>query len=148
MLAALALTVGACGSDDDNDQMVDPDAAVVIPGSDQRPTSWTKPDYTKFDVLMSVQVELAAPLSNYVTDRDLMCVMIGSETRAVTAPQFTGGQHYFPLVIAGYGDDKDATLKYYCDSLHRIYTKEHWTDFDTNLPPTGTSQLYHPSFKE
>ena len=55
-----------------NDQMVDPDAAVVIPGSDQRPTSWTKPDYTK----------------------------------------------------------------------------EHWTDFDTNLPPTGTSQLYHPSFKE
>lgn len=145
LLAAITLTVGSCGSD--ADELIPGSVEErLLTGSNGRPTTWRAPDYTQFECRMAVQVQLGDTLATYQTDGDLMCAQIDGQVRAVTAPQTTGGIVFYPLHIAGDGQEQTVSLHYYCDSLHRIYTIAEWAVFDSSAAPTGDSGLYRPKF--
>lgn len=116
-------------------------------GKESRP-AWEaeEPNYPEFEQTMSVEVTLQEVLLPYASDEDLMCAMIGDEIRAVNGLERTGGQVYFPLVIAGNSDDNFVTLKYYCSKLRRIYTIERWMPFTPGMAPTLGEKLYVPEF--
>lgn len=149
MLAALTLVVGACSDEkDDEKDPVNPNPAVpeyLTPGTDERP-DWTAPDYTQFEFNMSLQVQLGDTLVNFQSENDLIAAFISEDVRAVTEPQVTAGEIYYPLSIAANGTDDTVILKYYCDKLHRIYTIPNWAKFDSSAPPTGESGIYRPKF--
>jgi hypothetical protein len=147
LLAALTLGVGGCSDyDSEPEPNPDPEAPSIQTGSDERPTAWNQPDYSRYGLTMSVQVELGDTLARYQSSRDLMCATIGGEVRAVTAPMETGGVIYYPLSIAGDGEDLVVSLHYYCDRLHRIYTINNWAQFNAAVAPTGSSGIYRPCF--
>lgn len=145
---ALTLTLGACGSDDEQTVPTPTVPEYLTVGTDQRPLNWVAPDYTAFEYTMSLQVQLGDTLAYYQSDRDLMCVTINDEIRAVTVPYTTMNEVYFPLTIASNGREEPMTLCYYCDRLHRIYTLPHWTTFTPAIPPTGNSDIYRPRFAQ
>ena len=149
MLAALTLVVGACSDDkDDEKEPVNVEPAVpeyLTPGTDERP-DWTAPDYTQFEFNMSLQVQLGDTLVNFQSENDLVAAFISEDVRAVTGPEVTAGEIYYPLSIAANGTDDTVILKYYCDKLHRIYTISNWATFDSSAPPTGDSGIYRPRF--
>ena len=137
--------VGSCG-DDKEDIVPGSVAERLTSGNDTRPTTWTNPDYSLFELTMSLQVELGDTLASYQSERDLMCATIDGEVRAVANPMTTGDVTYFALSIAGNGGNQTISLQYYCDRLHRIYTITNWTTFDASVAPTGTSGIYRPKF--
>lgn len=139
MFLFCAVLVVGCGSDD-------PTPSFLQTSTATRPTTWTVPDYTQYEFRMSVQVQLGDTLSNFQSSDDLMCAMIDGEVRAVTAPLSTGGIIYYPLIIAGHGNEQVISLYYYCAQLQRIYTLLNWTNFNASAAPTGTSGLYRPCF--
>ena len=139
LLAALTFMVGSCG-----DEEITP--ASLLKGSDVRPTTWTVPDYSLYGLTMSVQVELGDTLASYQSSQDLMCATINGEIRAVTKPMVNGVSTYYPLSIAGNGEEQVVSLHYYCDRLHRIYTISNWALFNASAAPTGDSGIYRPCF--
>ena len=139
LLAALTFMVGSCG-----DEEITP--ASLQKGSDVRPTTWTIPDYSLFGLTMSVQVQLGDTLANYQSSQDLMCATINGEVRAATKPMVNGVTTYYPLSIAGNGEEQMVSLHYYCDRLHRIYTISNWAPFNASAAPTGDSGIYRPCF--
>lgn len=110
---------------------------LTTPGTDERP-SWTMNYdlYEQKDQTMSIQVVPQKFLTEYISDDDLMCAMIGGEVRALTGTEQTNGQYYFPLVIAGNGNEGMVSISYYCSSLKRIYTLANWELFDADIIPT------------
>ena len=146
MLACLTLVVGACSSDGDGAES--PHASLLLSGNDERPATWFLPDYSLFEMTMSVQVQLGDTLVYFQSDEDQMCATIGGEVRAVTGALTTGDVACFPLVIAGGSDDESVSLCYYCARLHRIYMLNDWATFDSATVPTGTSGIYRPKFVE
>ena len=144
LLTALTFTVGSCSSDSD-EPIPDTSDERLKPGSDERPT-WTAPDYSLFEFRMALQVQLGDTLAAFQSSGDLMCAQADGEVRAVTSPQSTGGVIYYPLHIAGSGDEQTISLHYYCDQLHRIYTITNWASFDATAAPTGYSGIYRPKF--
>ena len=145
LLTALTFTVGSCGSDSEELKPESVDQRFK-PGSDDRPTTWTAPDYSQFEYRMAVQVQLGDTLAAFQSSGDLMCAQNDGEVRAVTSPQITGGVVYYPLLIAGHGDEQTISLYYYCERLHRIYTITNWATFDATAAPTGYSGFYRPQF--
>ena len=145
-LIAVAITTAfqACSSDNEPEGPVVPDYLTV--GTDQRPINWQTPDYRQFELTMSLQVQLGDTLVNFQSNQDLMCVVINNEVRAVTEPKSTLGEVYFPLVIAGNGNEGAMTLSYYCDRLHRIYSIPNWGTFNPSIAPSGNSGIYRPEF--
>ncbi|MBO6190090.1 MAG: hypothetical protein J6N92_04675 [Alloprevotella sp.] len=139
------LALAACGSDD---EPVPTTPVYLQQGGDVRPTSWQAPDYSLFELTMSVQVQLGDTLAHYQSEQDLMCAKVDNEVRAVTGPRTTMNVVYFPLTIAGNGSERTITLQYYCDRLHRIFTIPDWTNFDAAAAPTGDDGLYRPRFTE
>ena len=141
LLAMLPLAWG-CGSDDDD--TVDPDQPKnpeLTLGNAVRP-GWIDPDYFTFELTMSVQFRLQDFFDEYVSDKDLLCAMVNDEVRAVTAPEYSEGGIYFPLVIAANSSDNMVSIAYYCDKLQRIFTIDSWHQFDTSLPPLDNGQPY------
>ena len=142
LLAVLPLAWG-CSSDDDDDP-VDPDLpkkTELTEGNDERPV-WGDPDYLSFGLTMAVQFRLQEALEEYVSDQDLLCARIGGDVRAVTAPENSEGQIYFPLVIAANSTESMVSISYYCDKLHRIFTITDWHRFDTSLSPLDNGEPY------
>ncbi|MBR1713282.1 MAG: hypothetical protein IJ722_07750 [Alloprevotella sp.] len=139
-----AVTLSSCHSDDDGPASRTP--VYLLEGTDARPTTWEAPDYSLFELTMSVQVQLGDTLASLQSTQDLMCATINGDVRAVTGSKTTMGEVYFPLTIAGNGGEKTVTLMYYCDRLHRIYTLTNWTNFNASAAPTGESGLYRPCF--
>ena len=135
ILAVLTLVWGCKDSDGDGGSNSSTSAQYLTPGTDARP-SWQKPDYNEFENTMYIQFQLQEQFASYVTDQDLMCAMIGGEVRALTAPNESEGDTYFPLSIAANGGEEDVTIAYYCDRLHRIYKPENYLYFDTSMSPT------------
>ena len=144
LLTALTFTVGSCSSDSD-DPIPETVDERLKPGNDDRPI-WTEPDYSLFEFRMAVQVQLCDTLAAFQSSGDLMCAQNDGEVRAVTSPQITGGVVYYPLHIAGHGDEQTISLYYYCERLHRIYTITNWATFDATAAPTGYSGFYRPQF--
>lgn len=147
-LLAVAITIAfqACSSDDDPEAPTVP--SFLTAGTDQRPLSWQVPDYRQFELTMSLQVQLGDTLAHFQSRQDLICVVINNEVRAVSGPQTTLGEVYFPLTIAGNGSEGAMTLNYYCDTLHRIYTIPNWAAFNPGAAPTGESGIYRPRFTD
>lgn len=147
LFAALTFVVGSCKSDSDEEpkpvQQETP--AYLTPGSDARP-DWTFADNGRFELRMSVQVELGDELADYQSSGDLMCATIGGEIRTVTSPAETGGVIYYPLIIFDNGTGDMVSLSYYCDRLHRIYTITNWAAFNASAAPSGNSGIYRPCF--
>ena len=137
----------SCSKDSDNDaENTPPSSSSLTPGSDERPTNWTFNDNRQYELRMTVQVQLGDTLVNFQSGQDLMCATINGEVRAVTGPNVTGGEVYYPLIIFDNAGNNNVSLSYYCDSLHRIYTITNWAAFDTSAAPTGTSGIYRPKF--
>ena len=151
MVAALLLTV-ACSCDDstttDPVPQPDPDTPVVdpmeqrikectAPGSDARP-SWVMDTslYDQFEQTMAIQVVPQKFLEEYISDDDLICAMAGDQIRALSGAEKTDGKYYFPLVVAGNGNEGKVTICYYCSQLKRIYTTNDWVTFNADLTPT------------
>ncbi len=132
-----------CGSDDDDAEPTDPKnkSELLTPGNAVRPT-WNEPDYHSFELTMAVQFRLQEVLEGYVSENDLLCAIINDEVRAVSSPENSEGQIYFPLVIAANTNDSMVSIAYYCDQLKRIYTIENWHQFDASLPPLNNEQPY------
>lgn len=145
LLTVLTFTVGSCSSDSDEPIPNAVDERLK-PGNDNRPTNWTAPDYSQFEFRMTLQVQLGDTLAAFQSSGDLMCAQINGDVRAVTTPQSTGGVIFYPLHIAGSGDEQTVSLHYYCDQLHRIYTITNWASFDATAAPTGDSGFYRPKF--
>ena len=141
MLLAILPFVLGCGSDDDEPNPTDMKKELLTVGNASRP-EWTAPDYTLFELPMSVQFRLQDLFDEYVSDNDLLCAFINDEVRAVTSPEDSEGQIYFPLVIAANPGESMVSIAYYCDQLHRIYTITDWHKFDTGMPPTNNGEPY------
>lgn len=133
ILAVLSFVWGC--KDSDGDSGSNANTQLLTPGTVARP-SWKKPDYNQFENIMTIQFQLQEQFAQYVTDQDLMCAMIGGEVRALTTPQKTEGDTYFPLSIAARAGEEDVTIAYYCDRLHRIYELEDYLKFDASTSPT------------
>lgn len=150
MLATLAFVVGSCNSDDDSNGSVILPPSSSVPdylkeGTDARPY-WVAPDDRLFESMMSLQVQLGDTLVNYQSANDLICATIDDEVRAVTGPQTTAGEVYYPLSIYSDGRAVTIALRYYCDRLHRIYTITNWATFDPSCAPLGDDGIYRPKF--
>ena len=143
LLAILPLAWG-CGSDDDDPiEPQKPTDKQLTVGNDERPTSWEDSiNYNNFELTMAVQFRLQDVLNEYVSGQDLLCALIGDEVRAVTAPEISEGQIYFPLVIAATSNESMVSIAYYCDKLKRIFTIDNWHRFDTSLPPLDNGEPY------
>ena len=135
----------ACGSDDDDVEPTDPKdkSELLTPGNAVRPT-WNDPDYHSFELTMAVQFRLQEVLEGYVSDKDVLWAWVNhsDSVRAVSGPDNSEGQIYFPLVIASNSNDAMVSISYYCDQLKRIYTIENWHQFDASLPPLNNEQPY------
>ena len=140
-IMATLLLASSC-SDDDNEYK-----QYLTKGNTPMP-EWQsqEPDYGLFEQTMAVQVGLQTMLLPYASEADLMCATIGGEVRAVTALGCTGGQIYFPLVIAGHSSDAMVSIHYYCAQLQRIYSVNDWQPFKPGFPPTNGGALYIPPF--
>lgn len=147
LLALLALVMGSCGGDDDEEVGLDNPALpfYLQEGNDLRPI-WYEPDNSDFEITMAVQVQLGDTLAAFQSQGDLMCAKVNDTVRAVSPLFNTLGISYFSLTIAGNSNDKTVSLHYYCDRLHRIYSITNWTNFNASAPPTGSSRMYHPCF--
>ena len=139
----LLLCVLCVSCDDDNDDW----KQYLTRGNEARPT-WSIPSdmYQIFEFTMAVQVTLQDELLPYASDDDLMCATIGDEVRAVTTLQRTGGEVYFPLVIAGSSGSGKVSLRYYCAQLRRTYTLDGWMPFTPGISPTQDGQPYVVKF--
>ena len=133
----------ACHDDDDKKN------PMLNMGNESRPT-WTLREglYNEEDMefTMSIQVTLQDELKAYASDDDLMCAIIDGEVRALTGLQRTGGEIYFPLVIAGSSGSGKVTLNYYCSHLRRTYTIVDWMPFTPNIKPTNNGNPYVVEF--
>lgn len=157
-IAATLLLTTACSSSDDDevkkpedeqpipDPEPDPEPAdpmeehikqLTAPGTDERP-SWTMDNslYDQYELTMSLQVTPQKFLSEYISDDDLVCAMIGGEVRALTGAEKTDGIYYFPLVVASNGNEGFVSISYYCSALKRIYTAQNWSQFNADITPT------------
>ncbi len=150
----LLLVLTACSSSDDEGITEQPQPAeqtdsnlseALKPGSDQRP-NWAEPDYSSFEFVMSIQVQLGDTLAAYQSDADLMCATIDGEVRAVSSLFRTEEEPYFSLSIASNGSNSSIGLSYYCDKLHRIYTIKDWAVFNPSAAPAGDNGIYRPKF--
>ncbi|MBQ7634764.1 MAG: hypothetical protein IJS89_04250 [Bacteroidaceae bacterium] len=139
----IALALCACSSDEGD---VEATPSFLLQGTDARPTSWIAPDYSAYELTMSVQVQLGDTLAKFQSEQDLMCATIAGEVRAVTVPKSTMNEVYYPLTIAGNAGEQTIALQYYCARLSRIYTIQGWAVFDPSAAPTGDDDLYHPCF--
>ena len=137
LLCVLCAYCTSCG-DDEN---VTP--SQLLKGNDERPT-WTIRQglYNEMDLTMGVQVTLQDELLRYASEDDLMCATIDGEVRALAEWENTGGEIYFPLVIAGNGDSNSVGLSYYCSQLKRIYTIADWKAFNPGTSPTENGKPY------
>lgn len=141
MVATLLLTA-SCGKDNEltpevKENDVEQGNENLTLGNEANPL-WEIPQgiYNTYETLMSVQVTLQDILLPYVTENDLMCATINGEIRAVTNTQYTGGEVYFPLIIAGENGSEKISLHYYCSKLKRTYTIEDWMIFTPGIAPT------------
>ena len=149
-LAALAFMAWGCSSDDDDNTVLPPDPptptqSALTPGTDQRPT-WPAINFDIYEQNMYVEIKLQELLLEYISDADLLCAKIGDEIRGVANPMSVDGKWIFPLFIGSNESGGSITLAYYCDKLHRIFTKTDWTHFDANTVPTGDDELHQPIF--
>ena len=148
-LILLLSTLGGVGGgltscSDDDDSPATP--SYLKKGKATVPENWVAPDYSLYELTMSVQVQLGDTLKDFQSSGDMMCATINDEVRAVTKPMVNGTITYYPLSIAGNGGDMKVSLHYYCDRLHRIYTITNWTQFNAAAAPTGESSIYRPCF--
>lgn len=145
-IAALAFMAWGCSSDDsDSGSQPNPSQQEIVAGNDARP-SWESPNYDLFEQTMLIEVQLQDTLVKYASPQDLMCAVVNSEVRGV-APVFQQDDNWlFPLIIASNEANVFIELKYYCDRLHRIFTIEKWTRFDSEIAPTGAEGIYKPAF--
>ncbi len=141
LLTALAFMATGCATDDDDKSSSN--EKTIQPGNDERP-SWTLPNAQDYEQTMTVFLNIQKELMAYMSEQDLVCAMIDGTIRGVTAPAFDNDKWIVPLVIFGNGTAK-ITLSYYCANLKRIFTVD-WINFDSSLPPTGTSEIYSPAF--
>lgn len=148
LILLLATLVGVGGGltscSDDDDSPATP--SYLKTGKATVPANWVAPDYSLYELTMSVQVQLGDTLKDFQSSGDMMCATINDEVRAVTKPMVNGTITYYPLSIAGNGGDMKVSLHYYCDRLHRIYTITNWTQFNAAAAPTGESSIYRPCF--
>ena len=144
LLLLLTFMVESCGNEVEEPASIVPE--YLKEGTATRPTTWMRPDYSLFELTMSVQVQLGDTLASFQSSADLMCATINDEVRAVTKPMVNGSITYYPLTVAGNGGDQTVSLHYYCDRLHRIYTITNWASFNTAATPTGDSGIYRPRF--
>lgn len=154
MVTALLLTV-ACSSDHNDEDIPEIPTnpteerikEYLTPGTDERP-SWVMDNslYKQYEQAMSIQVVPQNFLTSYVSEDDLMCATIGDQVRAVAAPEAYGDQFYFPLVIAGKGNEGSIDLAYYCSKLNRIYIAKDWHAFDSDYSPTQHGSPYEIIF--
>lgn len=143
----LLIGVASCSNDSDDPQPDENTSSYLKEGNDVRP-SWTTPDnlYKDFEFTMSVQVIPQDELLPYLSDDDLMCAVINDEMRAVANMQRTGGEPYFPLLIAGNSASGSVTLKYFCSKLKRIYTISDWMEFTPGISPMKDGKPYSIKF--
>ena len=143
LLCFLSVLFVACNDDDEEKN------PLLNMGNQSRPT-WTIREglYNEddLDMTMSNQVTLQDELKAYASDDDLMCATIDGEIRALTSLQRTGGEIYFPLIIAGSSGSSKVTLNYYCSQLKRIYTIVDWMSFIPNIKPTNDGKPYVVEF--
>ena len=151
LLAALSFLGGGCSSSDSNsDFEPTPEPQPETPdflrsGNDTTP-NWMFTDGGRFELRMSLQVELGDTLATFQSSDDLMSASINGEVRAVATPNQTGGQTYYPLVIFDHEMGNTVSLNYYCSKLQRIYTISNWAVFDPSAAPTGNGGIYRPRF--
>ena len=141
MTTTLLIATTSCGDDNDGWKQ------YLTKGNEARP-AWSTPSdiYQTFEFTMAVQVTLQDELLPYASDDDLMCATIGDEVRAVTTLQRTGGEVYFPLVIAGSSGSGKVSLRYYCAQLRRTYTLDGWMPFTPGISPTQDGLPYVVEF--
>ena len=140
VLLLCALCVSSCGDDDDTNP-------YLKMGSDSRP-AWILPQniYQEFEFTMGVQVTLQDELVAFASEEDLMCATVNGEIRALTSLQYTGGEPYFSLIIAGNSNSGSVTLQYYCAQLKRIFTFPDWMPFSPGISPTQDGKPYVVEF--
>ena len=148
-LILLLSTLGGVGGgltscSDDDDKPATP--SYLKTGNATVPENWVAPDYSLYELTMSVQEQLGDTLKDFQSSGDMMCATINDEVRAVTKPMVNGTITYYPLSIAGNGGDKSISLHYYSDRMHRIYTIDNWAIFNAAAAPTGNSSIYRPYF--
>lgn len=153
-MATLLLST-SCGKDDEvtpevKEENPEPgnEFQEFLTSSNENTPLWEIPSdlYDIYENIMSIQVTLQEVLLPYSTESDLMCVTIDDDIRAVVGAQYTGGELYFPLTIAGNSGSRDISIHYYCSKLQRTYTVKDWKSFTPGIPPTDNGKPYVPEF--
>ncbi len=147
-LAALALMAWGCSSDKE-DPAPEPTPSLtetsLAAGTDERP-SWPAVNFDLYEHNMYVEIQLQDTLTAYASENDLIGASIGDQIQGVAQPLSVDGKWIFPLFIGSRDTGVYITLLYYCDKLHRIFTKTEWSLFDSDLAPTGNDELHIPLF--
>jgi len=147
-LTAILLLAASCSTDDGDITSGGGNNPYLEPGNDALP-SWSVKEglYDNSEQTMSVVLTLQSELTPYASADDQMCAVIGDEIRAVSKARLRGDSIvYFPLIIASSTGGDAITVKYYCSKLHRIYTKNNWNSFNSDLSPTSSGEYYVVKF--
>ena len=146
---ALAFMAWGCSHDnDDKEPEPTPDLnmpSLLSAGDDERP-AWSGVIFDNYEHSMYVEIQLQDTLTAYASDNDLIAASINNQIQGVAQPISVGDSWIFPLFIASNEAGVNIDLSYYCDKLHRIFTKTKWAVFDTNMVPIGNDEIHIPLF--
>ena len=165
MLILLAgLIMGACGSDDDNDNNSTQSAYTETTISEapvwqmdwiynQERPDWTEPDGNVFENWTILMVGIEEELKPYVSEGDMMALFINDELRGLASPAVSvdGSQADNTMfVIKAYGNESEAetvsmALRYYSVKLKHIFTLADHITLNSDMS-IGIYEDYIPEF--
>ena len=133
-----SLTLGACGSDDEQKAegytvatvSQAPTWQIDWQGNDTRP-DWQEPDIQNYENWSIIKVQIEDALIPYTSTDDLMAVFVAGECRAVQGPALVLGspeQNTTTYLLKAWGNENDGerlvvTLKYYNAQLKQVFAR-------------------------
>lgn len=147
--SVLALGWG-CSSDNngggtDTTPAEKPNWQMSLAANDAAP-EWNVVNAEDYELTMSMAVKLNTVLAQYASNDDLLAAFVAGTCRSVTSPTVYAGNDFAlasaSFNIIGNAGESGITFKYYCKRLNRIFTLEHWMDFNPNLSPSQDGAAY------
>ena len=162
-----SLVIGACSSDDDNDNIGGSDgskAAYTETAISEAPQwqidwnynqarpDWTKPDESLYENWTTLKVQIEETLQPYVSENDMMALFVNGELRGLAKPAVVLGSNQVTatFLMKAWGNETgsetvNVSLKYYSQNLKHLFTLSDRISMDSD-ESTGTDEDYIPMF--
>ena len=127
-----------------------PNWQMSLAANDAAP-EWSEVNAEDYEMTMSMAVKLNPMLAQYASNDDWLAAFVNGTCRSVTSPTVYAVGDFASasasLNIIGNAGESGITFKYYCKRLNRIFTLEHWINFNPNLSPTQDGVAYALPFE-